>query len=138
MRKRYDSRKRRLDKLEGKHGKVTFRLSFSDGSTRGVEVDDTDNDGVSMHARIFTHVCDKLHCYPPKPPEGIVLPPPEPEPSTPSDNMIDLMAGAESIQGSRFFQTIFGMCKLIGERRKEKRNEGTIPTTSTPAEKVTH
>jgi hypothetical protein len=119
MPKKYDSSKRRLGAIEGKREKVTIRLTFPDGSTRGVDV------ARDFHLQVFLHIASKLRSYPPQPPEGIVLPPPPPEPSTPSDRLIDLMAAAESVEGPRLFQTIFGMCSTLGERRRQRGKNGS-------------
>jgi hypothetical protein len=105
----------RLRAIEGTRGTATFKLLFADGSSRAVQV------AHDFRLKVFIDACSKLHCYPPKAPEGIVLPPAEPEPTTSSDALIDLMAGAVGVEGSRWFNTIFHLCKDLGEARKEAR-----------------
>jgi hypothetical protein len=107
----------RLSELEGTRGASTIILRFPDGSTRGVEV------SRSHRLRLLLDTFDKARAYPPPPPpEGQIVDPLPPEPMTESDSLIDLLAGAESVEGhdSRLFQTIHGLCQQIGERRKEK------------------
>lgn len=115
----FASTDRRLSEIEGKRGMATVRLVFADGSTRGIQI------ARDYQLELFYHTCDKLRAYPPPAPEGVPMDPPPPEPTTPSDQLIDLLAAAESIEAeySRFLELIHGLCKTIGEERAALRGE---------------
>jgi hypothetical protein len=119
--KSFQSTNNRLAAIEGKRGMGIVRLTFADGSTRGIKV------AHDFHLTLFIHVCSKLRCYPPEPPPGVPVDPetplPRPEPATPSDQLIDLLGEAVSIEGEhiRFLKTITGMCQQLSERKKTKR-----------------
>src|SRR5271170_5714229 len=107
----FRSNHNRLEAIEGRRGMGVVRLTFADGSRRGVRI------AHDYHLTLFVHACDKLRCYPPPPPEGIVLPPPPAEPTTPSDQLIDLLGEAVSVEGEhiRFLRTIHGLCQQLAE-----------------------
>ena len=109
----FASTDRRLSEIEGKRGMATVRLVFADGSTRGIQI------ARDYHLRLFGHACVKLRAYPPPAPDGASITLPPLEPTTSSDQLIDLLASAESIEAEerRFLETIHGLCKTLGERR---------------------
>jgi hypothetical protein len=104
---------RRLREIEGKRGMAPIRLVFADGSTRGIQI------ARDYTLELFTHVCVKLCEYPPPAPEGVPIDLPPLEPTTSSDQLIDLLAAAKSIEveNDRFLETIHFLCQTLGERR---------------------
>jgi hypothetical protein len=110
---------RRLREIEGRRGMETIRLSFGDGTTRGIQI------ARDYRLKLFIDVCSRLHAFPPEPPPGVPATPPPLEPTTQSDQLIDLLAAAESIEAEhdRFLDTIHGLCKTLGERRTALRGE---------------
>jgi hypothetical protein len=114
--KSFRSTENRLSAIEGRRGLGVIRLTFADGSTRAIRV------ARDFQLALFEDTCAWQRAYPPVPPEGIVLPQPPPEPTTPSDKLIALLGEAVSIEGEHviFLRTIHAMCQQMSERKKER------------------
>ncbi len=114
--KKFASHDLRVRAIEGRRGMAPVRLIFPDGSTLGVHI------ARDYQLKLFFHACAKLRAYPPQAPAGVSTTPPPVEPTTPSDDLLELMARAESIEAEHgtFLETIHSLCKTLAERRKEK------------------
>jgi hypothetical protein len=113
----FHSTNKRLAAIEGRRGLGIIRLTFADDSTRGVRV------AHDYALTLFDHVCEWARAFPPAAPEGMVLDPPPPEPTTPSDKLIALLGEAVAIESREeitFLRTIHAMCQQMSERKKEK------------------
>ena len=112
----FRSNHNRLAAIEGQQGMDVIKLTFADGSTRGIKV------AHDYQLQLFVDACEWARAYPPAPPEGIVLDPPPPEPKTPSDALIALLGEAVSVEGQnvRFLRTIHSLCRQTAERKQAK------------------
>lgn len=113
--RKFASHKLRLAELEGRRGESSVILRFPDGSTRGVKV------SRSHELQLLLDSFKKARAHPPPAPEGESSPPPPPEPKTESDSLLDAMCQAESIEAPRLFQTVFGICQTIKERKEKQK-----------------
>ncbi len=113
----FASTDKRLAAIEGRRGLGVVRLTFADGSTRGVRI------AHDYQLTLFMHTCEWMLAYPPPAPEGMVVEPPRPEPKTPSDRLIHLL-GESVVLDSReeivFLTTIAEMARQMVARKKER------------------
>jgi hypothetical protein len=104
-----------LADLESAKGMHPLLLRFADGSTRSIKV------AADYHLKLFADAASRLRAFPPPMPSG-EFPPAPAEPQTASDELLDLMGAAESVEGERatFLQTIHAMAKEFRERKLER------------------
>ncbi|HXE32792.1 MAG TPA: hypothetical protein VN087_02680 [Verrucomicrobiae bacterium] len=110
----FRSTNNRLAAIEGRHGMDIIKLTFADGSTRGIKI------AHDYQLQLFMDACEWARAYPPPAPEGMVdVDPPLPEPKTPSDRLIALLGQAVEIDGEhvRFIQTIASICRQAVETK---------------------
>jgi hypothetical protein len=113
---------KRLAEIEGRRGMGVIKLTFPDGSTRGVKIRH------DYALELFEHVCMWARAFPPPAPapaEGMVVDvePPRPEPKTPSDRLIHLLGESVAIESREeivFLTTIAGMARQMVARKKER------------------
>lgn len=110
---------RRLREIEGRRGMGTIRLSFGDGTTRGIQI------ARDYQLKFFCDVCSRLRAFPQNHLQESPRLHRRWNPTTQSDQLIDLLAAAESIEteDGRFLETIHGLCKKLGGRRAGLRGE---------------
>jgi len=119
----FQSTNKRLLAIEGYRGADAIRLTFEDGSTRGVRV------RKDFALDLFEDLLSKMRAYPPPAPEGSPITPPPAEPQTRSDELIDLLGAAVSIEAEQeiiFLNTMHEMARQLFERKKEKRKALTL------------
>lgn len=111
----FASTDKRLAAIEGKSGLGVVRLTFADGSTRAVRI------AHDYQLELYMDACERMCPYLPAAPEEIVLDPP-PEPTTPSDKLIELLGEAVSIEGEHvtFLRTIHATCQQMVQRKRER------------------
>jgi hypothetical protein len=92
--------------VERRDGAANVVLRFADGSSRAIQIS---RDG-QYQLTLFTHALRKLSWY------DQALP----EPTTPSDVLINLLGKAAVVEGPRFIETIASLCAEVVENRKTK------------------
>jgi hypothetical protein len=117
----FASTDKRLAAIEGRRGMGVVRLTFADGSTRGVKVRH------DYALTLFVDTCAWLRSYPPAAPppaEGMAVDvATRPEPKTPSDRLIHLLGESVAIESREeivFLTTIAGMARQMVARKKER------------------
>jgi hypothetical protein len=121
----------RLAELEGRRGLDVVRLTFADGSTRGIKIAHT------YQLQLFADACEWARAYPRPAPEGMVTEPSLPKPKTASDALINLLGQAVEIEGEhvRFLRTIASLCQQAVENKARNcTNAAPAPASASSSE----